>query len=71
MQKLATFVLLFSVFPLTAFAGPPTVGVDYQFQDPAFGSVVVCGELDQLQRIVDADNPTEVYGLPCDAERAQ
>lgn len=48
--------------PSLASAAPPSIGLtDYTFNDPVFGSVVVCDSQDDLKAIVSASDPQKAY----------
>jgi hypothetical protein len=55
--KALLVAVVFSVFPFTAFAGPPTIGVSYDFADPVYGSVVLCDNAEQVKAIASAEDP--------------
>jgi hypothetical protein len=60
-MKRAALALLFAALPAAATASPPAEGTSYTFYDPIFEATVFCDHLSELQAIVSADNPDEVY----------
>jgi hypothetical protein len=62
MKKLATLTFCVGLLVSTsALAEPPAVGGTHTFFDPVYSGTVFCDTLEQVQEIVTAENPQEVY----------
>lgn len=63
MRKLATLALIFALYPFCAIAGPPAIGVSYDFVDPNFssGQTVLCHTAEQIAEIAHAAAPNDTF----------